>query len=167
MASSGNNAVKTRPDYFWEDLVEGDVIISPGLTITETHLVQWAGLTGDWVSLHLDSEYAKASSFGQRVGHGPLTLSVAMGLLTQTGYFSNVAAWLGLDEVRAMNPVFIGDTVRAQATAIEARPTEKPGRGVWTLLYEVKKQDGSIVMTFRSSFLMLRREESEREGCNG
>lgn len=150
--------VKGRPDHFWEDLKEGDVVISPGLTITDAHLVQWAGLTGDWVSLHLNSEYAAATPFGQRIGHGPLTLSVALGLLTQTGYFTHVEAWLGLDEVRAMNPVFIDDTVHAEATVVEARTTSKPGRGLWSLAYEVKKQDGSTVMTFRSSFLISRRD---------
>jgi itaconyl-CoA hydratase len=91
---------KGRPDHYWDALTEGDLIHSPGITVSEAHLVQWAGLTGDWVSLHLDAEYASTTQFGQRIGHGPLTLSVGLGLLTQTGYFTNVTAWLGLDEAR-------------------------------------------------------------------
>ena len=149
--------VKGRPDHFWDALETGDRLRSPGITVTEAHLVQWAGLTGDWVSLHLDEEYAAQTPFGQRIGHGPLTLSVALGLMTQTGYFSNVIAWLGLDAVRAVKPVFIGDTIHVEATVSQARETSKPGAGLWTIDYTVVKQDGSTVMTFSSSFLIKRR----------
>ncbi|AOY73066.1 hypothetical protein IG195_06180 [Arthrobacter sp. TES] len=149
--------VKGRPDHFWDDLVTGDRLKSPGITISEAHLVQWAGLTGDWVSLHLDEEYASQTPFGQRIGHGPLTLSLGLGLMTQTGYFTNVIAWLGLDAVRAVQPVFIGDTIHVEAIVSQARATSKPGSGLWTIDYTVLKQDGSTVMTFSSSFLIKRR----------
>lgn len=149
--------VKGRPDHFWDSLATGDRLRSPGITVTEAHLVQWAGLTGDWVSLHLDEEYAAQTPLGQRIGHGPLTLSVALGLMTQTGYFSNVVAWLGLDSVRAVKPVFIGDTIHVEATVSQARETSKADAGLWTIDYVVVKQDGSTVMTFSSSFLIKRR----------
>ena len=156
LAAVQTDRPKGRPDHRWGALVEGDRVRSPGITVTEAHLVQWAGLTGDWVSLHLDEEYASKTPFGRRIGHGPLTLSVGLGLLTQTGYFSNVVAWLGLDEVRAVQPVFIGDTIHAEATVRVARETKKPDVGLWTLDYTVVKQDGSTVMTFTSSFLIRR-----------
>ena len=109
------------------------------------------------MSLHLDEEYAAQTPFGQRIGHGPLTLSVALGLMTQTGYFSNVIAWLGLESVRAVKPVFIGETIQVEALVSEARETSKPDAGLWTIDYTVVKQDGSTVMTFSSSFLIKRR----------
>src|SRR5688500_15116806 len=121
---------KGRPDMYWEDLETGDVIQTAGMTITDAHLVQWAGLTGDLVSLHLDETYAATTPFGQRIAHGPLTMSLGLGLMTQTGYFSNVVAWLGLDEVRALAPVFIGDTIRVSATVEMARETKKPEQGI-------------------------------------
>lgn len=148
--------VLSRPDHRWEALSVGDTIESPGMTITDAHLVQWAGLTGDIVSLHLDDVYAAQTPFGQRVGHGPLTLSLALGLLTQTGYFSNVAAWLGLEAVRATRPVLIGDTIRARAELVSARTTSKPANGIWTFDYTVSNQHDEIVMTFQSSFLIKR-----------
>jgi itaconyl-CoA hydratase len=157
LAQVATQTPKGRPDHYWDALVEGDRIHSPGITVSEAHLVQWAGLTGDWVSLHLDAEYAAKTQFGQRIGHGPLTLSVALGLLTQTGYFTNVTAWLGLDEVRAVQPVFIGDTIHVEATVRTARPTKRPDAGIWSLDYTVVKQDGSAVMTFSSSFMIKRR----------
>ena len=155
-AAVGMDIPKGRPDHKWDALVEGDRVLSAGITITDAHLVQWAGLTGDIVSLHLDEEYASTTQFGRRIGHGPLTLSLGLGLLTQTGYFSNVVAWLGLDEVRALQPVYIGDTIHVEATVRVARETKKPDVGLWTLDYVVLKQDGSTVMTFTSSFMVRR-----------
>lgn len=152
------NAPLSRPDHRWESLSVGDVVESAGMTITDAHLVNWAGLTGDIVSLHLDETYASRTPFGQRIGHGPLTLSLALGLLTQTGYFSNVSAWLGLDEVRALKPVFIGDTIHARAELTASRPTSKPQNGIWTFQYSVVNQREEVVMKFQSSFMILREQ---------
>lgn len=154
--TSATTPVKGAPDHYWEALQVGDKLRSPGLTITETHLVNWAGLTGDVVSLHLDAQYAENTPFGQRIGHGPLTLSAALGLMTQTGYFTHVVAWLGLDEVRASQPVFIGDTIHVEAEVTIARETKKPQNGVWSLNYTVLNQQDETVMTFSSSFLIAR-----------
>lgn len=148
---------KGRPDHLWDALSEGDRLVSAGMTITDAHLVNWAGLTGDLVSLHLDETYAQQTQFGQRIAHGPLTLSLGLGLMTQTGYFSNVVAWLGLDEVRAQAPVFIGDTIHVEAVVSTARETSKPDVGIWSLDYTVFKQDGTQVMTFTSSFMIKRK----------
>lgn len=150
--------IKGRPDRYWEDLVAGDIIQTAGMTITDAHLVNWAGLTGDLVSLHLDETYAAQTQFGQRIAHGPLTLSLGLGLMSQTGYFSNVVAWLGLDAVRASAPVFIGDTIHAAGHLAEARRSSKPGMGIWAIDYEIFKQDDTRVMTFRSSFMIQTRE---------
>lgn len=155
--TANDSSLLTGPDYYWEDLAQSDVIQSPGLTISEAHLVTWAGLTGDIVSLHLDEVYASKTQFGKRIGHGPLSLACALGLMTQTGYFKNVTAWLGLDEVRATAPVFIGDTIRATAELIETRETSKPGNGIWKFKYNVLNQDDNVVMSFYSSFMMLRK----------
>ncbi|MDF3306438.1 MaoC/PaaZ C-terminal domain-containing protein [Rhodococcus sp. T2V] len=151
-----------QPDRWWEDLGVGDVLRGPGMTVTDAHLVNWAGLTCDIVSLHLDEEYAATTQFGQRIAHGPFTLSLALGLTTQTGYFSKVVAWLGLDEVRALHPVVIGDTIHPEAEVIAARPTKKPGQGIWTLSYRAVNQRGDTVMTFRSSFMVQRRPDGSR-----
>ncbi|MFJ6095648.1 MaoC/PaaZ C-terminal domain-containing protein [Williamsia muralis] len=146
-----------QPDKHWEDLHIGDVLCGPGITVTDAHLVQWAGLTGDIVSLHLDEQYASQTQFGQRIAHGPFTLSVALGLITQTGYFNNVVAWLGLDEVRALRPVLIGDTLRPEAELTVARPTKRPTHGIWTFSYRAINQRDEAVMTFQSSFMIARR----------
>lgn len=150
--------VTGQGEVFWEDLTVGEEVTGPGVTITDGHLVTWAGLTGDWVSLHLDAEYAAATPFGQRIAHGPLTLSLGLGLLTQTGIFGNVRAWLGVDAVRALHPVVIGDTIHPEAVLRASRETRKPDVGIWTLDYRVLNQHKEVVMTFTSSLLLARRE---------
>jgi itaconyl-CoA hydratase len=159
--------VPTRPvvtgqgDKYWEDLRVGDQLRGPAMTITDFHLVQWAGLTGDWVSLHLDEEYAVAAGFSGRVAHGPLSMSMTLGLLTQTGIFGNVTAWLGVDQVRASAPVRIGDTIHPEAEVVVARPTSKPRNGIWTLSYRTVNQHNETIMTFTSSFMVRRRTTAQ------
>ncbi|MEV6140055.1 MaoC/PaaZ C-terminal domain-containing protein [Nocardia sp. NPDC051990] len=143
--------------FWWEDLDRGDVIRGTGMTITDAHLIQWAGLTGDIVPLHLDKEYASTTRFGERIVHGPLTLALTLGLATQSGYFNNVVAWLGLDELRAQRPVLVGDTVHPEAELIETRPTKNPDQGIWTFAYTMFNQRSESVMAFRSSLLIRRR----------
>lgn len=143
----------------WEHFPAGRRITSPAVTVTETHVVGWASLTGDWVPLHMDAEYARSTPFGQRIAHGPLTLSLALGLVVRTGVFGDaVIAWLGLDEVRLPGPVFFGDTVHAEVEVLESRPTSRAERGLAVLGYAVHNQRDEVVMTFRSSFLLRRLE---------
>lgn len=157
---AGPRRVTGQGDVFWEDFTVGDQIVGPGVTITDGHLVTWAGLTGDWVSLHLDAEYAATTPFGQRIVHGPLTLSLGMGLLTQTGVFGNVHAWLGVDKVLALKPVKIGDTIHPEAVLRTVRATRRPDVGIWTLDYRVINHDEDVVMTFTSSLLLGRRQNA-------
>lgn len=150
-------------DVYWEDLVLGDVVTGPGVTLTDAHLLQWTGLTGDWLKIHLDDEYAARGHFGRRVGHGPLTMALAIGLVTQAQVFGNAVAWLGADDVRARAPVFPGDTIQSEATVAHTRPTSRPDRGIWGLDYAVYNQDDVPVMTFRSTLMIYRRPHPEAE----
>ncbi len=143
----------------WEDFRLGDRIVSDGITVTETHVVGWASLTGDWIPLHVDETYATKTQFGGRIAHGPLTLALALGLVTQTRAFAGgaVAAWLGLDALRALRPVHLGDTVRTEVDVVTTRPTSNATRGLVVLDYAVLNQRDETVMTFQSSFLLNRR----------
>lgn len=145
----------------WEDFRIGLRVSSAGVTVTEAHVVNWAGLTGDWSSFHVDAEAAAGSVFGERVAHGPLTLALALGLVTQTGVFGDaIVAWLGLDEVRLPGPVRIGDTIQVVAEVVDTAPTSNPGRGRSVLAYRVRNQAGQVVMSFRSAFLLRRRQRA-------
>ena len=148
-----------RPyDRYWEDFAEGMHLRTRGMTITETHIVNWANAAGDWLPLHVDHHSSADSPFGSVIAHGPLTLSLALGLVIQTGFFGDaVIAWLGLDDVRLPRPALPGDTIYVNARVAEHVPTSKPERGRLRLEYEVVNQREETVMTFSSGFLVRRR----------
>jgi itaconyl-CoA hydratase len=147
------------PAVYWEDFPVGREIRSRGLTVTETHVVMWSMVAGDWVPLHTDAVAAAQSRFGQRIAHGPLTLSLALGLIVQTGAFGDaVIAWLGLDEVRAKAPVLFDDTIRILATVTDASRSSKPGVGKAHVRYSITNQRGEEVMSFMSGFLLTARD---------
>jgi acyl dehydratase len=132
---------------------------TPALTVTETHLVQFSGLTGDYYPVHTDAEWAAKSPFGQRIAHGPLTFALAVGLMYQSqAYGDCILCFLGADNVRATAPVFIGDTVHVVATVTSARSSKDPSRGVVSLKYVVRNQRGEDVMSFDFTLMMRSRE---------
>ncbi len=148
------------PEKYWEDFHVGDEFTSQGITVTETHIVNWAGLTMDYYPLHVDKEYAAQTPFKQRVVHGPLTFALAVGLMGMTGAAKDsVIAWLGVDNMTIPAPVFIGDTIRLRAAVTELRETRKPPQGFCKMRYAVTNQRDELVMAFDMNFLMHRRPQ--------
>ena len=110
-------------------------------TITEADIVNFAGISGDFYALHMDREYAAKSVFGQRIAHGMLVLSYSTGLLDlKPGY---VQAFYGMDKVRFVKPVFIGDTIHVELEVVGKKDREKGG--VVTVKNEVKNQADETV----------------------
>jgi acyl dehydratase len=145
------------PLYF-EDCVEGVTYTTPARTITETDIVQFAQLTGDWNPIHTDVEFANASPFGERLAHGLLGLSVAIGLLDRTGLFSGSAiANLGIDEWKFVQPVKIGDTVHVELTLGATRLASDGTRGIVERAFIVRNQRGEIVQRGRIPIMLKRR----------
>lgn len=134
----------------------GAVVTTAAVTVTEAHLVGWASLTGDWLPIHTNKEYAAKSRFGERVAHGPLTLALSLGLSTQTAVIDGdrTLAWLGMGELRALAPVLIGDTIAAQVTVADARSSKRAGQSIVTLAYRVVNQRDEDVMSFTSLLLV-------------
>ena len=134
---------------YGDDFNVGDVYTTPSITVTETHVVNWACLTMDFYPLHMDKEYAAKTQFGQRLAHGPLIFGMAVGLVSMAGFAGDSAvAWLGVDNLKMLSPVFIGDTVTVVVEVMEKKPTSKPDKGVQTWRYSVKNQRGETVMVF-------------------
>ena len=146
------------PEKFWEDFSVGDKVTSMAISVTEAHVVTWAGLTMDFYPLHMDKEYAARTPFKERIVHGPLTFAMAVGLMGMTGYAKDsVIAWLGVDNMRIPAPVKIGDTIRLHAEITELRETKNSDQGFTMMRYEVVNQREEPVMTFDMKFLMHRR----------
>jgi acyl dehydratase len=147
-------------ERYWDDFPVGLTIRSRGVTVTETHIVMWAAMAGDWLPIHVDRESTKNTLFGERVAHGPLTLALALGLVTQTNVYGDaIIAWLGLDDVRLPAPVRIGDTIHVMGSVEEQAETSKPARGRVRIGFRVLNQRDETVLTYKTSFLMHRRPE--------
>ena len=126
-------------DKFYDELEVGMKWKSRGRTITETDLVLFSAFTGDWYPLHTDQEYAAQTSFGQRIAHGMLVLSVASGLMQIAP--GVVVAFYGIDRVRFTAPTFIGDTLHIEMEVLE-KNDRGPDQGVVTFRFDVFNQRG-------------------------
>lgn len=134
---------------YGDDFKVGDVFETAAITLTEAHLVTWAGLTGDFYPLHMDREYAAKTQFGERLVHGPLIFGLAVGLVSLAGIGGDAAiAWLGVDDLRMLRPVKLGDTVRVIVEVREQLPTSNPRKGVQVWRYTVRNQRDEEVMAF-------------------
>jgi len=127
----------------------GETVMTPGRTIGEGDVNVFAGLVGDFTPIHVDEEFAKASPFGTRIAHGPLAMSTAIGMLTQTGILGErVIGLINLNWDFSL-PVKIGDTIRARVLIEQIRPTSKPGRSVATFAFDVLNQNEESVQRGR------------------
>ena len=134
---------------YGDDFNVGDVYTTASITVTETHVVNWACLTMDFYPLHVDKEYAAKTPFGERIAHGPLIFGMAVGLVGMAGFAGDSAiAWLGADNMKMLAPVKIGDTVTVVVEVIDKQETSKPEKGVQTWRYSVKNQRDETVMVF-------------------
>lgn len=142
---------------FFEDYVVGTARTSTGRTITETDIVMHAGQTGDFYPHHMDAEWCKTQDFKQRIAHGTLIFSVAVGQ-TATGEINPEAFSYGYDRVRFIRPVFIGDTLTTRCSIKEKRDDPKrPKLGVVVELVEALNQRGETVLAAEHLLLVKRR----------
>lgn len=144
---------------WYEDFVEGAERLSPGRTITETDLVAFSGLTGDFSQVHTDEEFCKKTEFGTRIAHGLLGLSIAQGLSWRTNYTQGTGvASLAWNKWTFKRPIFIGDTVRVRWRLVNKRPSgSKPGMGIITEFVELVNQRGEVVQDGEHVTMIRRR----------
>lgn len=150
-------------EYF-EDCQIGDKTTTARRTLTETDVVMFAAFTGDWNPQHTDAEAAKQTEFGERIAHGLLTLVVGQGLLFRTGGGTllprSLLALAGIDRVRFVEPVKLGDTICLEAEIVEL--TRMQGdRGLIRYQFRVKNQHDTSVVTGRCQVLAGCRPHSQ------
>jgi 3-hydroxybutyryl-CoA dehydratase len=138
----------SRPrGLYFEEFEPGLRITTPGRTITESDIVGFAGMTGDYNLIHTDAVYSASSPFGQRVAHGLLGLSIASGLGTRTGVLEGtVMAFREINEWKFVKPIFIGDTIHVVMEVTEAKAMPRIGGGAVVLKLDVLNQKDEIVM---------------------
>lgn len=149
---------------YWEDFIIGDKRLTPGRTITEADIINFAGFTGSYDQEHVDQEFAKDSIFGERIGHGLINLCVAEGLRIRTIWYNNdtargetLIAFLGLDKLRYPNPIRIGDTLKCETEVLSKRETRKEDRGIVVYQDRVINQRQEVTMECQRTCMYRRR----------
>jgi 3-hydroxybutyryl-CoA dehydratase len=125
---------------YFEDLQQGEKIVTKSRSITETDIVLFSAFSGDWHQLHTDIEFSKKGPFGERIAHGFLVLTVASGLMPLSEMA--VLAFYGMDRVRFLGPTKIGDTIHVEMEVLEKQEKERSG-----------------IVSFKSSIINQREEE--------
>jgi acyl dehydratase len=153
------NQPEQRGRYF-EEFAVGDTVTSAGRTVTESDIVLFAGLSGDYNQIHVDAEFSKDAGFGQRVAHGLLGFSIASGLVVQTGVMEGtIMAFREINNWRFIKPIFIGDTIHVQVEVQEAKAIPRIGGGSLSLEMDVQNQSNETVM--KGTWTVLVRSKPE------
>jgi acyl dehydratase len=143
--------------YYFQDFALGQMLASPGRTVTEADIVAFAALSGDWNAIHTDAVYAASTPYGQRIAHGLLGLAIASGLAVRAGFIEGtVRAFIGL-EWKFKGPVFAGDTITLGAEVTRLRAMPSMGGGMVTLKVRVTNQRGETVQEGDWTMLMAGR----------
>jgi oxepin-CoA hydrolase/3-oxo-5,6-dehydrosuberyl-CoA semialdehyde dehydrogenase len=144
----------------FEDLAVGDSLLTHRRTVGEADIVAFGGLSGDYFYMHFDEIAARQSPFGKRIAHGYFVLSAAAGLFVSPAP-GPVLANYGLDTLRFVKPVGIGDTIQARLTCKRKidKPAKKdqPPQGVVAWEVQVTNQHGEMVASYDILTLVLKR----------
>ncbi|MFE0018597.1 MaoC/PaaZ C-terminal domain-containing protein [Mesorhizobium sp. NPDC059054] len=141
---------------YFEDYEIGTSRKTSGRTITETDFVVHAGHTGDFFPHHMDAEFMRETSFGQRIAHGTLVFSIGVGLTASV--INPVAFSYGYDRLRFIRPVFIGDTIHTRTTiAAKEDDPKRAGAGRVIERVEVVNQRSEVVLAADHIYIVERR----------
>jgi len=145
----------------FEDLRIGDSLLTHRRTVTEADIVAFGGISGDYFYMHFDEIAARESPFGRRIAHGYFVLSAAAGLFVSPAP-GPVLANYGLDTLRFVKPVAIGDTIRARLTVKRKIDRNKKdaqgvGQGVVAWDVEVTNQNDELVASYDILTLVQKR----------
>jgi 3-hydroxybutyryl-CoA dehydratase len=154
---STTRELETLNNYF-DEVNLGDRFVSRARTVTEADIVLYSGLSGDYHPLHTDEVFAASGPFGARIAQGALTLSLATGLefsLLGSGE-SRILAFYGMDRIRCVKPVFIGDTIHVEGEVTGLEDKDET-RGVVTMHQEIKNQNGDTVAVLDKRILHKKR----------
>ena len=134
----------------------GDTFTSQARTVTETDVVNFAGLSGDFNPLHTDQEFGKTTPFGGRIAHGMLVAAMATGMANWTGVFEGTTIALMEQVIQYKGAVKFGDTVYLELKVAEKKEISKPDRGVVVFETRVCNQEGKAVIEGRWTLMMKR-----------
>ncbi|MDF3307403.1 MaoC/PaaZ C-terminal domain-containing protein [Rhodococcus sp. T2V] len=155
MTTTNPVTINNRIDMPLDEIEVGTVFRSGGRTITETDVVNYCALTGNWIEIHSNVHYAAQTRFGERLVQGSLTYSIMTGLIT---FGPPIQANYGINNLRYLTPVHINDTIYVTAEVL-AKKDKDDKYGVITLLMKALNQNGDVCQKSEWSLLMLRKRE--------
>lgn len=147
-------------DYHFDELREGERFATRGRTITESDVVGFAGLTGDMHPQHTDAEWSAGSRFGERIAHGMLVLSYAVGLMPFDP--ERVVAIRRVSDVVFKQPTRIGDTIRVEGELTDLRELDD-GHGLVSCRWRIVNQRGKLVARATVDVVWRREPQPEPE----
>ncbi len=130
---------------YFEDYQLGQQMTTRARTITEADIVQFGSLTGDFNPMHFDAHYMESHMLGQRVAHGMLTLSYAVGQAYQLGFMEGTVLAFRALEMKFSQPVYIGDTLHVDIVVAELKEARRLGGGLVTLEARIINHKGEAV----------------------
>lgn len=137
----------------------GEEFTTASRTITESDVVTFAGLSGDFNPIHMDKEFADRTPLEGRVAHGILIASIATGLGNQLGIFEGTTIAVLSMTINYKAPVKFGDTIHLQLTVSEKKETSKPDRGIVIFQTNVLNQRDETVIDGQWVVMMARKSQ--------
>jgi len=145
-----------RGRYF-EEFTVGERFVTRGRTITEADIVAFAALTGDYNPLHVDADFGKTTQFGERIAHGMLGASYAVGLIAALGLTEGTVIAIVHMTWDFTTPIKIGDTIHVDQTVKSMRETKKADRGIIIFEVDLINQRGEVVQKGERVLLVARK----------
>ena len=158
MSDSDSRVVEGWTGRLFEDFTVGDIYYHPfGKTVTEADNQVFTLMTQNVSKTHVDRNYAAGTAYKRPLVNSTFTLALVTGQSTMD-LSMNVFANLGWDEVRMPAPVFEGDTIYSRSKVLEIRESaSRPTMGVVTVATEGFNQDGTVVVSFRRTFMIYKK----------
>jgi 3-hydroxybutyryl-CoA dehydratase len=143
---------------YFEEFSQGDRFTTRSRVVTGTDVDIFAALTGATNPLFLNEEFGRKQGFKGRVAPGMLILSLGVGAQYSTGLFDHIVAFLGIDKLKFLSPVYPSDAIKYNVAVIDKRETEKKDRGIIVFKWVAENQDGKSVLEAEGIFMMRKRE---------
>tara|TARA_Y100001001_G_scaffold94296_1_gene91976 strand:+ start:119 stop:571 length:453 start_codon:yes stop_codon:yes gene_type:complete len=125
-------------------------------TVTEMDNILFCAMTHNPQPLHLDEEFSKGTMYGQRLVNSMFTLGLVIGVTVGDTTLGTTLGNLGLTDVRFVNPVFHGDTIRAMTKITDKRESKsRPTTGIVTFEhYGFNQRDEEVAFCLRTGLMM-------------
>lgn len=147
------------PGKLYEEIQIGDERLTPRVTVTEGHVLAYAGVAGDFSPIHMDEVYAQSTVFGGRIAHGLMGLSLTDGMKVQSGFFRDGIA-LGWSW-NFKKPIRIGDTLQVKFRIADMRiPKSRDDMGILIIAIELLNQHGEVVQEGEHRLMVPRKQQA-------